>query len=130
MIRLHHVGIATRDLDGTAKHLAEVLRVRTSEPIVDDVQRVRLALAELGSGTFIELVEPRGPDSPAYRIAERGGGPYHVCGEVDDLDTALAHARERGALIVSRPAPAVAFGGRRIAFLYLSGNTLIELLER
>jgi methylmalonyl-CoA/ethylmalonyl-CoA epimerase len=52
-----------------------------------------------------------------------------VCYEVADLEEQLVEFRSRSALIVKRPKPAVAFGGRRIAWLITSEKLLIELLE-
>jgi methylmalonyl-CoA/ethylmalonyl-CoA epimerase len=49
---------------------------------------------------------------------------------VDDLEQALANARSMGALITRQPMPAVAFGGRRIAWIYTKNRLLIEYLER
>ena len=47
-----------------------------------------------------------------------------------DLEQELARARSCGAVITRRPKPAVAFGGRRIAWIYTKNRLLIEYLER
>jgi methylmalonyl-CoA/ethylmalonyl-CoA epimerase len=49
---------------------------------------------------------------------------------VDNLEQALAAARSLGALITRQPMPAIAFGGRRIAWIYTRNRLLIEYLER
>jgi methylmalonyl-CoA/ethylmalonyl-CoA epimerase len=57
-------------------------------------------------------------------------GAYHICCEVDDLDSTVRELRSRGCLIVREPAAAVAFEGRRIAWFYTPTRQLMELVER
>jgi hypothetical protein len=42
----------------------------------------------------------------------------------------MAGMKSRGALIARRPKPAVAFEGRRIAWMLTAEKMLVELLER
>ena len=61
-------------------------------------------------------------DSPVAEVVRKGG--Y----EVDNLESAIERARAERRLLISEPQPAVAFAGRRIAFLtpkYL----LVEYVE-
>ena len=74
---------------------------------------------------------PNGDDSPVLRfLNEKGGGLHHACYEVADLEQALSEFRSRGSLIVKRPKPAVAFQGRRIAWLLTPEKFLVELLKK
>jgi methylmalonyl-CoA/ethylmalonyl-CoA epimerase len=77
-----------------------------------------------------ELVEPADEQSPVKSFAAKGGGLHHVCYVVDNLDQAITGARALGALIAREATPAVAFGGRRIAWIYTKNRLLIEYLER
>jgi methylmalonyl-CoA/ethylmalonyl-CoA epimerase len=63
-------------------------------------------------------------------FAAKGGGLHHVCYVVDNLEQTLSDARSLGALVTRQPMPAVAFGGRRIAWIYTKNRLLIEYLER
>ena len=67
---------------------------------------------------------------PVQTFAAKGGGLHHVCYVVDNLEEAIATARSHGALVTRQPMPAVAFGGRRIAWIYTKNRLLIEYLER
>jgi methylmalonyl-CoA/ethylmalonyl-CoA epimerase len=78
----------------------------------------------------IELVEPADTDSPVTRFLEGGGGLHHVCFEVDSIEQQLAAGRDQHVLPISQPAPAVAFDGRRICWVYTPDRLLIEYLER
>jgi methylmalonyl-CoA/ethylmalonyl-CoA epimerase len=49
---------------------------------------------------------------------------------VDSMDEQIARSLEQRAILVRRPTPATAFGGRRIAWVYTRNKLLIEYLER
>jgi methylmalonyl-CoA/ethylmalonyl-CoA epimerase len=65
-----------------------------------------------------------------HLFVKKGGGLHHVCYEIDDLESGLRVALETGLVIAAPPAPAVAFGGRRIAWVCSKNRLLMELLER
>jgi methylmalonyl-CoA/ethylmalonyl-CoA epimerase len=96
----------------------------------DPLQKAKVAFLTTWHGDAqIELVQPVGDDSPVRRFLQERGGMHHLCYEVRDLEAELAAFRSRGAAIASRPKPAVAFGGRRIAWVITSEKFLVELLE-
>lgn len=130
-MRLHHVAYTTDDLDAKTMELSRVLGFQPMGPaVVDPVQKVRIQFMEMGSGSRLELLEPNGEKSPIARHLKRGGGLYHLCFEVDDLDQALEQIRETGeAIVVCDPVAAPAIDNRRVAFVVTSGRDLIELLE-
>jgi methylmalonyl-CoA/ethylmalonyl-CoA epimerase len=130
-IKLHHVGIAVRSIDEQGTGYCQAIGIASPrEPVADELQNVRVAFADLGDGVALEFVEPLGEKSPIDRILSRGGGLYHVCYEVADLDAELARVRALGGLLVNGPVPAAAFDGRRIAFVYTAGHDLVEFVER
>ena len=129
-MKLHHIGVVVPDIQAAAPWWSQVAGFRpTSEIVHDPIQKVMVQFFEAG-GTCIELIQPASDASPVTRfLNERGGGLYHLCFEVPNLDQALAKWRESGAFLVTRPEPAVAFGGRRIAFLITPQRVLMELVE-
>ncbi len=131
-LRLHHWGFVAGDLQASAAGFAKSLGATWDGVVYEDPhQGVRVTFLDHGgSPPRIELVEPAGGASPVSRfLTEQGGGLHHVCYEVQDLEAALAEFRERRALMVKSPAPAVAFGGRRIAWVMTREKLLVELLE-
>lgn len=102
-----------------------------NEIIHDPIQRVYVSFITLpGTDVQMELVAPAGDQSPVRAFLEKGGGLHHICYQVSNCDRAIAALRQRGALIVRRPKPAVAFEGRLIAWVLTAEKLLIELLER
>ena len=77
-----------------------------------------------------ELVEPASETSPVSTFVNKSGGLHHVCYEIDDLESGLREARAVGLMTIASPAPAVAFGGRRIAWVCSKKRLLVEFLER
>ncbi len=131
-LRLHHVGFVVANIETAMPGFLRSLAAEwDGQVFLDPLQKVRVAfLATRAQDPAIELVEPAADDSPVSRfLQERGGGLHHVCYEVADLEQQLIELRSRGALIVKRPLPAVAFGGRRIAWVITSEKLLVELLE-
>ncbi len=130
-MRIHHVAYVTADLEKKSAQLAALLRMRPiGNPVVDPVQGVRIQFMETADGSLVELLEPYGERSPVLRHLQRGGGLYHVCYEVDDLEGTLRRVRDSGdAVVVCEPVPAPAIDGRRVAFVVTEDRDLIEFVE-
>ncbi len=128
---LHHVGFAVASIAAVLDGLAQAIGADSDSQIYEDpLQRVRVAFVRSAAGASIELVEPLGEKSPIASLLARGGGLYHVCYEVDDLDRQLEIACAAGATRLRPPRPAAAFAGRRIAWVITKQKLLIEYLER
>lgn len=130
--KLHHIGFVLASIEESAKSFARSLGATWDGNIIfDPLQKVRVTFLK-GShvhDSLIELVEPGGPDSPVSRFLERGGGLHHLCYEVEDLESHLEFCRSVGTIIIRTPVPAVAFGGRRIAWALTRKRLLVEFLE-
>lgn len=131
--KLLHVGVAVPELDPAAKMLETLFGLRVVSGSFDDpIQKVSVNfLAQTDADVAeIELIAPLTEDAPIRSMLNKtGGGAYHLCFETNDLDRALAHVRQNKCLLVSAPAPAVAFGGRRIAWFYTPSRLLVELVD-
>ncbi len=130
---LHHVGYVVKSIAGIGEDFARSLGIEwNGEIILDPLQEAKVTFLFCGSGQgpAIELVEPAGDQSPLHKFLAKGGGLHHVCYEVDSLEAQLQHSRSVGCLVVRRPLPAVAFGGRKIAWVYTRQKLLVEYLER
>jgi len=128
----HHIGIAVRDLQTAVLLYKELFQYELeSGPFDDPVQNVSVCfLSSTNLGPLIELVAPLGPNSPVDRaLKQAGGGPYHICYKVPDINTAIGRFTEKGALLLSGPVPAVAFGMRKIAWLQTEARLLVELVQ-
>jgi methylmalonyl-CoA/ethylmalonyl-CoA epimerase len=131
-IRLHHVGYVVRSITEVADRFAQSVAASWDQKIFQDpLQDAKVAFL---AGTvqefpLVELVEPVSEGSPVANFLKRGGGLHHLCYEVESLDKQLEFSRTIGGKIVRPPLPAVAFDGRRIAWVYTKDRLLLEFLD-
>ena len=129
----HHVGYAVKSIAEMGKEFARSIGADWNEEIIHDpLQEARVSFFRCGGpeAPAIELIEPAGEKSPLHNFLAKGGGLHHVCYEVDGLEAHLEKSRSAGCVVVKQPLPAIAFGGRRIAWVFTRHKLLIEYLER
>lgn len=131
-LKLHHFGFVVPSIQESGQSFAIALGATWDENVVfDPIQKVRVTFLQGHSRTdpLIELIEPAGAESPVTRFLERGGGLHHLCYEVADLESHLVFCKSVGTIVIRPPVPAVAFGGRRIAWAVTKKKLLVEFLE-
>ena len=129
----HHLGFVVGSIADAAKDFAESLCANWDAKVIHDplqVVRVTFLRPRTPQNPVVELIEPAGDKSPVLGFLKRGGGLHHLCYEVEGLEKQLQVARSIGMLVTRPPQPAVAFGGRRIAWVYTKHRLLLELLEK
>ncbi len=130
---LHHIGFVVSSIVPAMEGFVRSLNASWDRNVFEDpAQKVKVAFLSTRAGEpQIELVEPVGDSSPVQKfLREKGGGLHHFCYETDQLEEELRSFRSRRAILVRHPIPAVAFDGRRIAWVLTRENLLIELLEK
>jgi methylmalonyl-CoA/ethylmalonyl-CoA epimerase len=130
---LHHLGFVVASISAVAEEFATSMSAHWNGEITHDpIQKVRVAFFRPvhPRNPVFELIEPASELSPVSSFLKKRGGLHHVCYEIDDLESGLRDARKAGLVTVAHPAPAVAFGGRRIAWVCSKTRLLVELLER
>jgi methylmalonyl-CoA/ethylmalonyl-CoA epimerase len=131
--QLRHVGVAVPNLESAANLLSDLFGYKVvSGPFEDPIQKVAVNfMKQRGEDAAeIELIAPLSDKGPIQAILAKGSAAaYHLCFETSDIDGALEYLKSKGCLIMGTPVPAVAFGGRRIAWIYTPTRQLFELLE-
>lgn len=128
----HHVGFVVESIAKAAEGFAASLDAEWDGHIIHDPRqdvRVSFLRSRIAGDPLVELVEPASERSPVQGFLKRGGGLHHLCYQVSNLDEQLRRSRQAGAVIARPPMPAVAFDGRRIAWVYTKNRLLIEYLE-
>jgi len=98
--RIHHVGIAVRDLDRALKLYSETLELPVGQTVVFERWGARDVMLPLGDG-FMELIGSINPHGPVGRFLERRGeGVYEVSLEVADIQEAERKLRARGLTVM------------------------------
>ncbi len=132
-IRLHHVGFVVASISDAAPSFAKSFRADWDGVVIHDpIQQARVTFFSTSDADpLIELVEGDSEKSPVTSfLKKKGGGLHHLCYEVGDLAKELETTRAAGGLVVRKPAPATAFDGRRIAWVYTKDRVLLEYLEK
>jgi methylmalonyl-CoA/ethylmalonyl-CoA epimerase len=130
MMKIEHIGIATRAIDDSLKFWREALGLEVTHTEVVEEQGVRVAMLPVGEPR-IELLEPTHADSPVAKFLEkRGAGIHHVAVRVDDIRATINRLKESGARLIDET-PRIGAGGCLVAFVHPSaaGGVLLELVE-
>src|SRR5262245_21619175 len=127
-----HYGFVTHSIPNACAVWCKLLGFSPDGPeVLDPEQRVRIQfLSHDRRPDFrIELLAPSDPASPVMKLARAGGGLHHVCVRVATLDEFAEQIGKTPLVTVRAPTPAPAFGGRKVAFAYLTGLGLVEFVE-
>lgn len=127
---IDHIGIVVSSIDNGIQQWQKVFGYHlVSEVINNTRQKVRVVFLDKTDSILIKLVEPCAADSPVSVFARRGGGLHHLCFRCNELDTAIPLLRANGARLIVPPQPGEAFNGADIAFLLLTNNLSVELID-
>jgi methylmalonyl-CoA/ethylmalonyl-CoA epimerase len=129
-MKIHRLGIAVSNLNWSLNHYKKSLGWTNKSNIVfDPIQNVNIIFMGDENGVLYELIEPVDETSPVFNLLKRRTSLYHFCYEVKDIDAKIKKLSGNGFFLISGPVPAVAFNGRRVAFLINQDNLTIELVE-
>jgi methylmalonyl-CoA/ethylmalonyl-CoA epimerase len=130
-LSLHHVGVAVKEIEPAVKMYVQRFGYEiVSATIHDPTQTAYVRFLRLpGDATFLEFVAPDGPASKLANAVAKGGGLNHLCYATRDIEAAAAKLQAQGMIQLQAPIPAVAFPGRRIAWLMGMDRVPIELVE-
>ncbi|MEL9998205.1 MAG: methylmalonyl-CoA epimerase [Sulfolobales archaeon] len=129
-MKLHHIGIAVKDLDTTMKLYRDVLKLRLLGVEEVEEEGVKIAMFDAG-GVRIELLMGTKPDSAISKFIEKKGeGIHHIAFQVDDVDSVCNEFVKAGLQLTYPQPKLVAGGSRKINFINpkSTGGVLIEVL--
>ena len=127
-MKVDHIGYAVKDI-GKARKQMEALGYTFEETIEDPDRQIDIAFGE-ADGYRVELVAPKGEGSPVdTQLSRIGPTPYHLCYRSGALEEDIGRLQRERFRVTVPPAPAVAFGGKRVVFLYSLAIGLIEIVE-
>lgn len=129
-MKLHHIGIAVKDLETAMKFYGDVLKLKLVGVEEVPEEGVKIAMYDVG-GVRVELLAGSRPDSAITKFIEkRGEGIHHIAFHVDDVDAVCNELVGKG-LQLTYPQPKLVSGGaRKINFINpkSTGGVLIEVV--
>ena len=127
---IEHIGIAVNSLEEAIPYYEKVLGLKCYA--VEEVkhQKVKTAFFKIGK-TKLELLESTDAEGPVGQFIEkRGQGLHHLAFAVENLESALKEAEQKGVKLVDKQ-PRKGAEGLDIAFLHPRSTfgVLTELCE-
>ena len=129
--KFHHFGLACASEEGALKILP-CMGYSLGEKVHDIHQGVFLRLCINPLMPSLELITPATEASPINPFLRKNGELiYHTCLEVESVERFESSLRSLGIdfFCLSKPKPAILFGGNLVSFYKISGFGLVELLE-
>ena len=127
--RMHHVGVAVTDLEGSRRWYEEKLDFRLEKQFVLEDAQVSIVKLISPGGVRVELLKSLRPDAAARPAAEVvSPGEKHLCFDVDDVERTAEELRHRGVRIVQEPKVIPESGEKNCWIVDLEGN-MIEYIE-
>lgn len=130
LTRVHHIGIAVRDLDAAVELYQTSFGVTEWERISLPERHMDIAVCRVGE-TLLEFITPTSPEAAfAKFLNERGEGVHHIAYEVAEIEPALRTLEAKGIRLIDahgRPG----MHDTCVAFLHPKAmmGVLIELVE-
>ena len=126
--KIEHVAVAVKDLESSKKMLTDLFGLKLEYE--EQINATQLAMFPIGE-SYLELLHSTDPNSrTAGWIETKGQGLFHLCLEVDDIVSALAELKSKGAKLLNE-VPVNGHGNSKIAFIdpVSTSGFLIELVE-
>lgn len=127
-MKVDHIGYAVKNIDKARKQM-EALGFSFEETVTDMDRNIYIAFGEM-CGYRVELVAPISYGTPVDAFLEKiGPTPYHICYTSNDIKADIERLQQKRFKVTVPLAPAVAFGGKQVVFLYSLAVGLIEIVE-
>ncbi|WP_424019593.1 methylmalonyl-CoA epimerase [Halorientalis pallida] len=127
-MQFDHAGIATDDADAVAEQYATLFDATVAHE--EQFDGMAVVFLDLGNG-FFEVLEPLDDEGAIASYLDRSGpGIHHLAVATEDIEAALARAREAGVELIDEE-PRGGAWGHDVAFLHpkSTGGVLLEFVE-
>lgn len=125
-MKMHHIGIACNNIEKAIEDFKKYHNIIWKSDIeTDHLQNAKVCMVKTDLGLDFEFIS----GEQVARIVKKGISYYHVCYEVENLESTVEELLAKGGIMISEPKPAILFNNKRVAFLYVSYG-MIELVEQ
>lgn len=127
---VHHYGFLTKNIEKSLRAFEKLGYEKTSD-LINDVQRgIDILFIESKNNQVIELVSPNQTESVVNSVMKSHvNSIYHICYIVKSLELSIESLSKENFVLIDPPKPAVAFNGKKVAFMMSRHTGIIELLE-
>ena len=126
-MKFHHIGYLVNNFNSAIKDFRKFNYKKKQSIITDSNLKVQIQFLVNGNN-IIELVKPHKKNIGLLKLLKKKNYAYHFAYKVRNLDKILARLKKNFKIIVN-PVPAKAFNNKRVAFLKMKNDFIIELIQ-
>ena len=126
-LKLHHIGVATKNIEKEFSYFKMLGYERCSEIFVDEIQKIKGIFIEAKNQPCLELLENLTEEGPLKNYLSKGNKFYHFAYETQNIEADYHRLINKGAIPMVKITKATFF--EKICFLMLKNMMLIELVQ-
>ena len=126
-MKFHHIGYLVNNFNSAFKNFKKCNYKKKKSIIIDNNLKVKIQFLVNGNN-LIELVKPHKNNIGLLSLLRKKNYAYHFAYKVKNLDKTLVRLKKNFKIIVN-PVPAKAFNDKKVAFLKMKNDFIIELIQ-
>ena len=126
-MKFHHIGYLVNNFNSAIKNFKKCNYKKKKSIIIDNNLKVKIQFLVNGNN-LIELVKPHKNNIGLLSLLRKKNYAYHFAYKVKNLDKTLVRLKKNFKIIVN-PVPAKAFNDKKVAFLKMKNDFIIELIQ-
>ena len=126
-MKFHNIGYLVNNFNSAIKDFRKFNYKKKQSIITDSNLKVQIQFLVNGNN-IIELVKPHKNNIGLLSLLKKKNYAYHFAYKVKNLDKTLVRLKKNFKIIVN-PVPAKAFNDKKVAFLKMKNDFIIELIQ-
>ena len=126
-MKFHHIGYLVNNFNSAIQDFEKFNYKKKKSIITDNNLKVKIQFL-INGNNIIELVKPHKKNIGLLSLLKKKNYAYHFAYKVRNLDKALFALKKEFKIIVN-PVPAKAFNNKKVAFLKMKNDFIIELIQ-
>ena len=126
-MKFHHIGYLVNNFNSAIKDFEKFNYKKKKSIITDSNLKVQIQFLVNGNN-IVELVKPHKKNLGLVKLLRKNNYAYHFAYKVRNLNKALIKLKKDFKIIVN-PVPAKAFNNKKVAFLKMKNDFIIELIQ-
>lgn len=127
-LKLHHIGVATRNIDKEFETFSKLGYKKCSEIFEDEIQHMKGMFIKAQNQPCLELIEGVGEQNPVKSHILKGNKFYHIAYETKNIEKDLEHFIDNQKARVVVPITKATYF-EKICFMLLPNMMLVELVQ-
>jgi methylmalonyl-CoA/ethylmalonyl-CoA epimerase len=127
-MKFHHIGYLTTNFKNSINDFKKINYKIKGRVINDKLLKVNIQFIQ-NTNNIIELVKPHKRNYGLNKIIKKKNYAYHFAYKVKKLSIEIKKIKKKKFKLIVNPIPAKAFNNKKVAFLKMKDDFIIELIE-